>query len=87
MDELQDKTDLPKLSSWNYRVMKTVYPDGFVSFSIHEVYMDSEGNPALWTGPIKPFADNLDDLKTEMKWMAEALDKPVLDFGDSSNEE
>lgn len=69
--------------SWNYRVMRRVF-GGEESFSIHEVYYNEDGSLRNWTTePQAVSVETLDDLRRLLEWMAEALDKPVLDWHDS----
>lgn len=60
--------------TWTYRVIRAA--DG--GCRIAEVYT-TDGAP-LWTAdPIAPYGDNLDELRTDVHRMADALLKPVLD--------
>ena len=60
---------------WNYRVVSGRY-----AYGIHEVYYE-DGKVALHTdNPIHPSGETLEELKADYKRMAEAFDKPVLDY-------
>jgi len=62
--------------SWNYRVMKKYYDDE-IHYGIHEVFY---GDDMLWTE--KPVfscgARSLEELRNNIEWLVEALDKEVL---------
>lgn len=71
--------------TWDYRVMRrAVKIKGTkkydVSFGIYEVYFDNGRVEGWTTDPVEPHGDTLDDLKTDIKWMRQALKKPVLDY-------
>lgn len=77
--------------SWNYRVMKhTEYPVNVAAgmpeewFAIHEVHYEEEtGDPKSWSvDPMHPQGSTLDELKADIKLMTDALNKPVMEFGD-----
>lgn len=62
--------------SWNYRVMTLNRGE---SYGIHEVYYDDKGCPNAYTeNDMKPFGENIDELRNDLKWMLAALDKPIL---------
>lgn len=63
------------MSTWNYRVAKNVLGE----LVIVEVYYDEEGNVTYWSGPIKPFGEDEDDLRSDVQHMLKALDKPLFD--------
>lgn len=66
--------------SWNYRVMSL---DGGKSFEIHEVYYKPDGTPSAYTmNSVKPFGEDLRELRENLMWMLTALDKPVLTLQD-----
>ena len=63
---------------WCYRVIRWAKEE-YISYGIHEVYSDSAGNIDGYTiDGIAPLGETLDDLKEDMKYMAAALLKPVL---------
>lgn len=60
--------------SWTYRIIRD--KDG--GHRIAEVYTDDELN--LWTEePCYPWGDDLPELRSDMRRMMTAFDKPVLD--------
>jgi hypothetical protein len=62
--------------SWNYRVMTLNKGE---SYGIHEVYYREDG--ALWmysANEISPYGEDIDELRKNLKWMTDALEKPVL---------
>lgn len=86
------------MSYWNYRVVEKdvtykidcsqmEYEN--VSYSIHEIYYDEDGNITMWSAePIIPYGEGcLKDLEVDIKFMLEACSKPILkesDLPDSS---
>jgi hypothetical protein len=70
-------------SKWNYRVIRHQPPSGmgFVSYAIHEVHYDEQGNPvAVSENPIRLVADTPQDLAADLELMEEATRKPTLDY-------
>lgn len=79
--------------SWNYRVMQHdyIHASGELEtwYTIHEVYYrshevnDLEVNPkeiGFTQDAVAARADSVEDLKTELKRMLAACDKPVLKY-------
>jgi hypothetical protein len=67
---------------WNHRVCKNT-EQGEIFYNIHEVYYDDDGKVEGWTqNAVAPLGNDLDELRNELKWMLEALDKPILDLAD-----
>ena len=56
------------------------------SYEIHEVYYDDAGKPKTYTmNSVKPFGEDLRELRQDIMWMLNALDTPILtpeDFPD-----
>ena len=74
-------------SGWNFRVVRRSR-DGFEHFAVHEVYYDHRGLPnAVTTDPVDVRGYSLDDAKGCYEMMAEAFEKPVLDFDKIPDEE
>jgi hypothetical protein len=67
--------------SWNYRVMrKTV--DGETSWGVHEVFYDDDGRVTGWTPePVAVAGDSLEEIQQQLARMAEAAERPPLEFG------
>jgi len=66
---------------WNYRVMRRKWVNDYYTHSIHEVYYNNKGRATLWSqDPLPPIGDSLKELKRDIKFYKQALDKPVLDF-------
>jgi hypothetical protein len=62
------------MMSWDYRVIEHAG-----AFTVHEVhYNDKGGIVSISEEPMGPSGENLDDLKTDMDYFLQALDKPVL---------
>ena len=66
--------------TWDYRVMRRVVGKGatkWYSYGIYELY----NSPAGWTKePVDQMGQNVEELRKDLEWMLEALDKPVLDY-------
>lgn len=78
---------------WNYRIVKKQVWLGKslgeeVQFAIHETYYDDNDKPtAITTGPMKPYGETLEELKSDLEKMVAALDKPVLIWEDFKDKE
>lgn len=69
--------------SWNHRVVKRTYPNGDVSFGIHEVFYDDNGNVTGCTeDPIGIVEDTKQDLYTTLNLLFDAFSKDVLIYED-----
>ncbi len=71
--------------SWNYRVVKTVTKiplgDMDISYGIHEVYYDENGDIVNISESLAhPLSDDLEGLKWSLERMMEACNKPVIDY-------
>lgn len=69
--------------SWNYRVVRYVHADDdhTVIYGIHETYYDETGKPkAITKKPVGVTGDSLDELRTTYARMADALEKPVIEY-------
>jgi hypothetical protein len=82
------------MMSWNYRVVKTVTKiplgDTDISYGIHEVYYDSNGDIiSISEGLAHPISDDLEGLQWNLERMIEACKKPVIDYntGEELNEQ
>ncbi len=61
-------------SYWNYRVIESEEV-----FRIHEVYYNSKGEiTAFSEDPITPLGETLDELRGDLEYYLQALDRPVL---------
>ncbi|MFZ5635707.1 MAG: hypothetical protein ACOY82_03900 [Pseudomonadota bacterium] len=64
-----------RLMTWNYRVVR-----GDAGLRIHDVYYDESGNPtARHETPTYVYGDTVEELRSQMMSMLEALDAPVVD--------
>jgi hypothetical protein len=69
--------------SWNYRVLKRRHSDDEVTYGIHEVYYDKQGNPSFCsTNPMEPFGSTFKDLNLDFSLMRKAFKLPVLNYQD-----
>lgn len=71
--------------SWNYRVVKTVTKiplgDTDISYGIHEVYYDENGDIVNISESLAhPISDDLEGLQWNLERMMEACKKPVIDY-------
>lgn len=71
--------------SWNYRAVKTVTKiplgDTDISYGIHEVYYDDNGDIVNISESLAhPISDDLDGLKRNLERMMEACNKPIIDY-------
>lgn len=59
---------------WNYRVIESED-----IFRIHEVYYNEKGGiTAFSENPITPLGETLDELRGDLEYYLQALDRPVL---------
>jgi hypothetical protein len=66
--------------TWNYRIMRTLCPDGTPSYGIHEVYYGQDGEVRNWTAnDVGPHGETLEELASDLAHVFDALRKPVLD--------
>lgn len=75
--------DIGHMGHWNYRVIRHQLSAGLghVSYAIHEVHYDNQGNPiALTENPVKLVADSPTDLLADIELMREAARRPTLDY-------
>jgi len=66
--------------SWNYRVVKKKFENGFCDYSIYEVYYDEFGNIKMWSAePVTLEAfENTKDINNNLKLIRKALNRPTL---------
>ena len=61
--------------SWNYRVIEN--PDGY--YTIHEVYYNQDNQIVLYSAEaIAPGGETLEELRSDLMYMAAALSKTAL---------
>jgi hypothetical protein len=66
--------------TWDYRVIKQEHPTG-TTYAIYEVYYDDEGNILyISKDPENPQGETLTELKNDLKYMRQALKRPILDM-------
>ena len=65
---------------WNYRIIKKDHPDSSgASYYVHEVYYDEKRNIETWTAnPVKPYGDDLAELREDIRYHLKAFHHPVL---------
>lgn len=72
------------MSHWNYRVIKKHFESPYEKefrYGIHEAYYDDEGRIiSISVEPMDPHGDTPEELAEDMKYMALALEKPILDY-------
>ena len=62
---------------WNYRIVSEEAPDGEF-YQIYEVYYDEGKIIGMTEAPCKPYGDDVEDLRLNLKQMLQALDRPIL---------
>ena len=76
--------------SWNYRVVchrHQVEGKEEVSYSIHEVYYDSNGTATAYSeNPISLWSNVYDDLRWDLTELQKALEKPTLEASSFATE-
>jgi len=75
---------------WNYRVVRKRNVGAGATdkderarytYAIHEAYYDNNGHVgAITQDPVKPFGENIEELRHSWVMMAEAFGLPILDF-------
>lgn len=61
--------------TWSYRVVR-----GDAGLRIHDVYYDGDGNPtARHETPTYVYGDTVEELRSQLMSMLEALDEPAID--------
>jgi hypothetical protein len=69
--------------TWNYRIMNK---NGLLG--VHGVYYDGDGNiQGMDQDPNAPQAETIDELRTVLELMLEALEKPILDYDEVDKKE
>ncbi len=68
------------MGGWDYRVVKRKSQLGD-AYVIYEVSFDDAGVPQhVSSDPILPVGEDLDDLKSNLKWMLEAIENPLFEL-------
>lgn len=78
--------------SWNYRVMAQTQSlpgaEPYMYFTIHEVYYNDQDKPNGYSeNAIAPSGESPEELGWTLRKMREAIEKPVLWYGDRFPEE
>ena len=73
--------------TWNYRVISHPSWDfgadeGAREYKIHEVYSDETGIIGYSAEGMSPFGESKKELITDLSYMAQAFEKPVLNVED-----
>jgi len=77
-DRSQDE-DIPKISGWNYRVIR-ISEDTYKTYGIREVHYADDGSIIGWTGKsATPYGESLKELQKDMEHMAMAFRRPILE--------
>lgn len=67
------------MTTWNYRVIRTLENESGVIYQIIEVYYDDDGAIEYWSAqPNAASGEDLEGLKDDLLHQLAALDKPVL---------
>jgi hypothetical protein len=67
--------------TWNLRLVNMLGEDPYVE--IREVFYDHDGS-LLGHTTATMGGEDIEDIRTYLKWALEALDKPILNFGDEN---
>lgn len=71
------------MSTWNYRVIKTMDRDGKPVFQIHEAYYDARGRVNRITEtPVAALGQTRDELEHDLIQQLVAVQRPVLNYED-----
>ena len=79
-DDKVKETDAPG-GGWNYRVVRKINspdPDEPFIYQIHEIHYNKSGDVVLYSGPMEPLGETLDELKADLLMMRAAFCEPVL---------
>jgi hypothetical protein len=68
--------------TWNLRLVD-VSEDGEECIEVCEVFYDTMGKPLGYT-PATMSGENVEEIRTYIKWALESLDKPVLKFKENN---
>lgn len=87
----ENDNELPSYSFWNHRVIKREHDLGgekVFTYGIHEVYYSADGEtPSTFTLEAVPIhGESIEELQHVLKWMQDAIAKPVLNYKDFFNE-
>ena len=77
------------MGHWNYRVVVREHSDGReAQYQIHEAYYDDDVRvEAITEDPVPVTAESLEELAEELRWMARALEAPVLKYEDAGRQQ
>ena len=65
------------MTHWNYRVVKQ-HSDTYSDCVLREVYYNEEGKILNWSGPIRLYGNNAQDLSEEVDKARQAFTMPTL---------
>jgi len=65
------------MSTWNYRILAFEYPEQ-TTFSICEVHYDNNGKPDGYADSFTKGFESLDNIRKEILYYQEAVEKPIL---------
>lgn len=71
--------------TWDERVVRTVHPNGEVTFSIHEAFYDNRKDlipGSITLEPVNPYGETMEELKLTLERYMRALSKPILELVD-----
>ena len=77
---IRELEDIATISYWGYRVVQHQEPD---TLYIHEAYYDHrEGLLGIANEPAAACGDTREELEENIELITQALNEPVLDYGD-----
>jgi hypothetical protein len=75
------------MKHWNYRVMAFTDSEGTTSYMVHEVYYGEDGRPEAYTEEgCRPYGESIEELRSDVEHMLEALKQPALSEKDFKKE-
>lgn len=67
------------LTHWNYRVVRTVDPEGEVEYGVYECYWAEDKMISRTEEPVTSTYDTMEDLRRDVEAILAALDKEILE--------
>jgi TFIIF-interacting CTD phosphatase-like protein len=71
--------------TWDYRVVRRIergIADEYMGevYAVHEVYYAASEPNSITENPVYPVAETIDELKKSYAMIAEAFNRPILDY-------
>ena len=66
------------MMKWHYQLIKHVYPENIIVYSVHEYYPDIQDGGEAWTlNPVDIVGDNTADIS----WLLDTIQKDIEKYG------